>query len=581
MRLIASFGAVLFIILIFAGHAPAWEFELKGETEWRYRYWSRTGDRDIFGTMGDDVNLGINHLATFPTAVVNNPGGPLFGVLAGENNFGKDMSFTDYRMTLYPTFKVGRAIEISASVNLTSLGIWSDGEPYVAGTTSPPPSPANPGYVNSLYAPLSTKPVASNVPNTYVTLQWLRTFIRTPAADFGIGYKASRGGIGLRKHKSVRSSASFSISTRYGPFKFRVSPYFSRRASDWRAADSRNEGARAPQRKELVRNYAPALQSKISYMDGPLKIGFAVDSYKQAGAPAVSRRGAAISPGRPDRDVLRYRFQGSIKYFNGRFFLNGEVNSFNRWRSGRGVGPNPPATDLVREGIDHDGWLYGGETGVLVGPCKLTANYVRATGNNIATRETDEDAVSGAGGASSGYMKDWGLLMYEMYGAGTNFGADGNGQPTDFHHIGGRLDHAVAANLNLYVLFSYAWRDQPNAWTLGGDYRLGLRRFDNDDLLNLHTGASSRTPVPDHARGIGWEVDFGVDWKLLEHLIWSAEFAYWKPGNWWAYAYPNTAAIYRNNGLAAIVANQAWATIGAGRDIDPLLSMETRLSVAF
>ena len=48
---------------------------MKGEAEWRYRYWFRTGNNDIFGQMDDSfVNLGINHLATFPTAGTSNAG---------------------------------------------------------------------------------------------------------------------------------------------------------------------------------------------------------------------------------------------------------------------------------------------------------------------------------------------------------------------------------------------------------------------------------------------------------------------------------------------------------------------------
>jgi len=57
-------------LLMVAAAAPAysWEFTMKGEAEYRYRYWTRTGNDDIFGHMdGSDVYLGVNHLLTFPT----------------------------------------------------------------------------------------------------------------------------------------------------------------------------------------------------------------------------------------------------------------------------------------------------------------------------------------------------------------------------------------------------------------------------------------------------------------------------------------------------------------------------------
>ena len=69
-------------------------------------------------------------------------------------------------------------------------------------------------------------------------------------------------------------------------------------------------------------------------------------------------------------------------------------------------------------------------------------------------------------------MKQWGYLMYYMYGTGDGWDASGNGQPTNFHHVGGRLDYAVAANLNLSFVFSQAWRDQASSYRLGGDYAI-------------------------------------------------------------------------------------------------------------
>ncbi len=40
---------------------------------------------------------------------------------------------------------------------------------------------------------------------------------------------------------------------------------------------------------------------------------------------------------------------------------------------------------------------------------------------------------------------------------------------------------------------------------------------------------------------------WAANWKLLENFTWNTTFAYWQPGTWWSYAYPNTAHIYRVN----------------------------------
>ena len=95
--------------------------------------------------------------------------------------------------------------------------------------------------------------------------------------------------------------------------------------------------------------------------------------------------------------------------------------------------------------------------------------------------------------------------------------------------------------------------------------------------------------VPESANDIGWELDFGHDWKILEGLTWSTTFALWKPGNWWAHAFPNTAYIYRTtNGLSIPASsdtapnNQGTnAVYNIGRDIDPLFAAETKLLINF
>ena len=304
---------------------------------------------------------------------------------------------------------------------------------------------------------------------------------------------------------------------------------------------------------------------EIVYRNGPMELQLVSDSYHQPNAPAITGSSAtapfrgdaiAVAAGsRPLEDILRYRIALAAKYNNGRFFFNGEADWFNRWRSGRGTvendSQNYAGPFLVRQNRDDSAWLYGAELGALCGPSKVTFNYVRATGDDTSTRHTSEDAAVAEQSISAPYMKPWGYLMYYMYGTGDGWDASGNGQPTNFHHVGGRLDYAIAANLNTFVVFSKAWRDQASAYTLGGDYRIGGRPFTNDDIAAAQGIAGSpniaaghtRVAVPESANDIGWELDFGHDWKILEGLTWSTTFALWKPGNWWAHAFP-TRRIY-------------------------------------
>lgn len=147
----------------------------------------------------------------------------------------------------------------------------------------------------------------------------------------------------------------------------------------------------------------------------------------------------------------------------------------------------------------------------------------------------------------------------------------------------------MASNLNLFVVNSWAWRDQPNAFIVGGNHSHTVARFSNDTIAQQQglpgfgPAVASLHAVPGHANDIGWEVDFGVNWKLLENFSWDATFALWKPGSWWSYAYPNTAEIYRRNAGTVPQAplDQIGATTGLGRNIDPLIGFESSLIVEF
>ena len=613
MKRFVLIGLAILVIASLTAPVFAWEFSMKGETEYRYRYWTRTGNNDIFGSMGGTVDLGLNHLQTFPTTAQTTRGGgqpfgstAFFGVLAGQNNFGSDMQLNDYRMTLYPKFVVNPAIEVTAGVNLTSLGVWSDGQPLMGsgfgvGTSGGLGSARSPGFVNSLYVPNQDEAIGANVPATYVTLQWLKTSIKTPMLDFSIGYKATKLGMGLWKHEFNRPSASFDVSAVYGPFRFGFAPYFGRNQSSWALGTaaggafgagtnptSRIEGAGAAQRQTDRRNYFKAFVGYMEYSNGPLYVVLASDSYVQPSAPAVLARGAALpaAPTNPGTETIRYRPTVAMKYFNGRYFFNAELDWFTRWQSGRGAGSTLPTDpNLVSQKQDNDAFLYGLETGFLCGPAKVTANYVVATGDDPSIRHTTDDAAASEAGLNAGYIKDWGYLMYYMYGTGDGWDAAGNGQPTNFHHLGGRLDYAVASNLNLFAVYAYAWRDNPTAYRLGGDYRIGAQQWTNEDIRLSQLGTFRGHTVPDSARDIGWEVDLGINWKLLENLTWDTTLAYWKPGTWWAYAYPNTAELNRLGYTPSAVANSAFgeasATQQLGREIDALFSVETRLLVSF
>ncbi|AFM27215.1 hypothetical protein [Desulfomonile tiedjei] len=578
----------LFCLLALAQNpAYTWEFSMKGENVVRYRYWSRAGDEDIFGRMNSGVNLGVNHLVTHPSPSRDNPPTSFRGVLAGENRFGSDMNYTDMRVTFIPKVTVNPAITLEGSLNLTSLGLHEGGRPIG--------NWGLPGEVNQLYVPISNRPAAIDVPNTMVTVQWWKIQLQFPIFTLTLGYRPSALGMGLWKNPCQRSSSSISMVVPYGPLTIGITPYLGRSATNWNQYP-RDSGTAATYRKDDDRNYFGGVYGDIVYRNGPLVVDLSSTAYRDNSSQLVDMRNAAtgvpatLTPViTPIPDRLVYELTLAVKYFNGRFFFNVEGDYYSHYRSGLGATELRGGTRYQLLDSDVKAWIYGIETGILVGPAKLSFSYARATGDDPNTRNDDEDVARGSTGLNNCAMRYWAFLMYHMYGTGTNWNASGDGQPTNVHHVGARLDYAVASNLNAFVTNSWAWRDQPNAFILGGNYSHTLARFTNDTMAQQQgiPGFGAPVPglqaVPDHARDVGWEVDFGWNWKVLENLTWNSVLAFWQPGTWWSYAYPNTAEIYRRNGGTVPQAplDQVGATSGVGRKIDPLIGFESSLIVDF
>jgi len=572
----------------FIEQASAWEFSMKGENVIRYRYWGRTGNQDIFGWMDSDVYLGVNHLVTHPSPNRDNVPTSSFGVLAGENRFGADMNFTDMRVTLFPKIAVNDAIGVEGSVNFTSLGLHEGGRPLGNWAT--------PGEVNQLAVPISNRPAAIDVPNTMVTVQWWTVRFRLPIFTLVFGYRPSALAMGLWKNPCQRSSSSISMVASYGPVTMGITPYLGRTATNWNQYP-RDSGTNATYRKDDDRNYLGGVYGDLEYRNGPLIIYVSSTAYKDNSSQPVNARNAStgvptalIPVVTPIPDRLVYELTFALKYFNGRYFFNAEVDNYAHYRSGLGATQLIGGVRYQRLESDVKAWVYGVEAGALIGPAKVAFSYVRSTGDDPNTRKDDEDSARGSTGLNNCAMRYWAFLMYHLYGTGTNWNAAGDGQPTNLHHVGGRLDYAVASNLNVYIVNSWAWRDQPNAFVLGGDSSHTVARFTNDTIARQKGIPGFGPPIPglqavsDHARDVGWEIDCGMTWKILENLTWNTVFAIWKPGSWWSYAYPNTAEIYRRNGGVvpqAPALDRIGATSNAGRSIDPLFALQSEFAVEF
>jgi hypothetical protein len=127
-----------------------------------------------------------------------------------------------------------------------------------------------------------------------------------------------------------------------------------------------------------------------------------------------------------------------------------------------------------------------------------------------------------------------------------------------------RLDFAVAANLNISGAFFRAHR-------VSKGYGWGYIKPDLDGDVSFERvagfGPTAVPAIPDD--DLGWEVNAGVAWALLDGLEVDLRCAYWRPGKWFSYACISRA----NPGWATPNAANLYGTI-PNRTIDPVAALE-------
>ena len=196
--------------------------------------------------------------------------------------------------------------------------------------------------------------------------------------------------------------------------------------------------------------------------------------------------------------------------------------------------------------------------------------------------------------------------MTYTYGSGLNFrNSLGEGGLTDASVVATRLDYAVAANLNWYGSFIWAWRnggwpwgvltiDQGSVGAAGGINGLNAVQVFGINVQGgpaLQNGTVGFAPnIPDN--NLGYELTTGVDWKLLEGLTMNLRGAYWQPGEWFKFACLDRSVVtttLAGLGVALPNGHNALAPVGGpfgfgvnpGKSIDPIWAFNGQLNVDF
>jgi len=638
MKKTLMFMVLLAGLLAMAGDGlvHAWEFNFEAEHEWTYQYFDQSGRSGFFGTFDTPAPAGFGPAVPNYTAMNFWAGarwlnGQQFGLVTGQ-----DASINYMRMWFHPEFRVNPVIRIRAEYQIGNRESLNRIEPG--------------GFVINSYPVAITSDFSYGAHHTFADGQWSQLWVSavTPWGIVVYGKRQAPWGLGLQYSGDNADRQSLLLVAPFGPFRFGI---------DWfpaRPANFANDLAtgftvanahifsRYPKQwdKDGIRLTNGSVF--LTYESGPLSFGILYDRFtSHQGPQAGSVFGPAVAPTIADTRAQTFTSDltvddGSVfvKYNNGRFFFNTELAWIRAHRNNQppvtqngvptGAGLLPEPAVFAGQGdpmAQHDVevWKYMAEFGTYWGPSKLSLLYAWVPGPDRrlgiwTNHQSWENVAGGLFLGNSSVFKPYSFLMSYQYGGGLNaVNSSGEGLMTDAESYGVRLDHAVASNLNVFVTGFYANR-LSHGWGWGslvptpsssvGVYgvvdQLGLPFVTEagTTLSPLTIAWPNITQAPSIPNNnLGYEIDAGFDWKLLENFTTHFLFAYWQPGNWFKYA-----CVDKNLLTAADVAGQLGGlippgfiaplpttgnAIGSGwgvnpkRTIDPVIAVNLTLNVNF
>jgi hypothetical protein len=531
--------------------AQAWEFNMRGDFTSTYEYYSQTGSDGFFGQANIDNSAGTaGPLGLKPGDFASLNG--WVGHRARDLVSGNDSSQQYPVLELYPQIRINPAIRFRAKYRLGNYGdpIASD---YITNT--------RPGFN-----------VATS--DGQWTLWWLTA--QLPWGTLVIGKRPEQFGCGLQYDGAHNTTGEgVLLVCPYGPFRIGLvcQPF-------WQEMPNQRLNMKSSPYYNLLDKNGLRQQSTrafITYWAGPMDAGATYMIFKWHAGPESQNTQSARAAFVPYDDLIQH---GCVymKYFNGTVFLNSELAYWNEDMTLIGKAP-----------LYTESWRYMLETGAVVGPDKLSLFYAFMPGSDRRHgAPIDRQPAHQAGPCSAfGIFQPYTFLLGYTYGSGVNaFDLNRNGYINEAWVAAARLDHAVAANLNVFGSFLWAERSShghtwgyirpaqsatvTRAVNAGG---AGVDQVTWTPYVNYKDNPNTPT-IPDNA--LGWEVTAGLDWKLLEGLQLTGLCAYWQPGKWFNYACIDKGVAHWDIPTAA----NRWGTNPA-RSIDPIVGAQIILTGDF
>ncbi|MBM4325649.1 MAG: hypothetical protein FJ118_00680 [Deltaproteobacteria bacterium] len=537
----AAFLVVTF--LLFTAPAFAWEFSMKGEFEYRFRYFGRLGDRDLFGIVSAGEQAGIPVGFAGPNIYGSGAASPFLADMAtgqlvitrgGYSRLGSDAYYNDLRLTLYPEIRVNKAIRVFGVYNIggTRNKYWQ-GLDYDAASVVLGTSPGIPPFERYYMSQTSMNGYDTGAIGSW---EQVRATIQLPIGVLSVGLKDFPFGIGATFGENTRSESLLFVAP-YGPLRFLYAIWLGRNRfiESW---GSNPDGA-------LKNTFFQA--GLFTYESGHLGLGGA-SIWRAYHSP--TRLGANVSAALADAfhgntDDVTWANLVYVKYNNGVFFANGEFAWVNIEQYPTINIGEVDVTGLPRTEAHIEACHWFAEAGVLIGPAKFT--FMSALASGPVLNNNNRTKIYRAWPINYQAMEPYELLMFNTYAGGNNGGwaaaditfvSDEHGMMSDAYCLAGRIDYAVAANLNVWSSFIWANRVEKNGYLIGQFNQTGAASAagNGPGSFAAAQGFPNRNPYVDDGF-IGWELGAGVGWKLLEGFTLNTRYALWQPGQWFDWAY--------------------------------------------
>jgi hypothetical protein len=527
--------------------AMGWELKMQGSMRWSYEWYQQRGSRGFFGPY--DLDRGTNTTA----ANLNFWNGGQF-----DTNFttGSQAGWSYFTVTFDPTLSINEAIRLNGRLRLAQYG-----------------------DINASRYVTQQAPGTSNAfSEGQWTLFWATA--KTPWGTFGVGKRPWRFGNGLQYDgDDALTTESVALMVPYGPLDLGLGFY------PYRYAGLQSILPQDPLDLQISRYFSRADRSGSFSQD---VLAFLTYSGDTISAGILAAYGSYhIGPEAPlganqqvGQDSSYFHGTAFLRYNNGHYFYNTEI-AWLFWTDryldplGRVGLPNPRYVQQVK---------LMTEQGIYAGPFKasLLEAWIPGPDRRNGALIDRQDAAFVWHPTFDTYLgsysvfRPYSYLFSYDYGAGFNaYNLSRDGYVRDAMVVAVRLDYAAAANLNVYGSVFYARRTSSGyGWGCIAPHDTFFDGIANDGNIGFSVNGVPGSPnIPDNE--LGYEIDAGFEWKLLEGWTTSVVVGYWQPGKWFGYACIDRSVPNWNLPGAANCGTRP------DRTIDPVVGGEVSFSFTF